>query len=508
MTPCPTTTHRTSSTGRRTSRTLRREIALLPLFVWLASSALIAQTTQPPFSNGPLLDLPSMFSIDESTTHGTSGERGAENWHKKVGASDSGPTPLAYPGAPDFSVKALFRSCRGTAISKGPLPDVDAQSLGLDILPIDRKGKLAPSPMSWSGLVLSVKRGTKGKGRLADELKRPGGNSADFFHHIYRGSTCIPPEFVGVTLKGQDSTEIRLPSGAEIDALDVYASLYARDAAPLLGLPGKPTLWFSFGGTSSNLALVPKAWWGATKPSGAAVFKSTWDGSRWSCPVVAFAPSELGLCDEEDVDAFAYDRTRGVVFFSTTLRAATSKCPARDALMWIKPGLDFAAAAAVEYADGSKVSVEIGIIDPRIDDLDAICGLDPVCQNRGTIPGIPIELALGQAMLVPPFSLPRLQAQAWRCGCAKRYDLSMYGGIPGGFAIWFIAPARTFNPIIPMEALIVPQRSKFLGNPVGPRQLVFPPNFGPWDIALTWISFAPRPPYRLHMSIPLRLRGR
>ena len=485
------------------------QLSLLAVASGLLAASLTAQSTSPPFSNGPLLDLPAMFSIDEGTTHGPSGERGAESWHKKAGFSDAGPAPLSYPGAPDFSVKALFRSCRGTAISKGPLPEVDAQSLGLDILPIDRKGVLAPSPMSWSGLVFSVRRGTKGKspGRLADELKRPGGSSADFFHYIYRGSTCIPPEFVGVTLKGNDSTEIKLPTGAEIDALDVYASLYARDAAPILGLPAKPTLWFSLAGDSKNLALVPKAWWGLRAPSGACVFKSTWDGTRWSCPSVAFGPSDLGLCAEEDVDAFAYDRKRGVVFFSTTPRAASAKCPARDPLMWIRPGLDFAAAAAVGYADGSKVSTEIGLIDPRIDDLDAICGLDPVCQNRGTTPGIPIERMMGQAMLVPPIPLPRLQAQAWRCGCAKRYDLAMHGGVPGGFAIWFIAPPRGFNPLIPMEALVVPQRSRFLGNPVGLRQLVIPPNFGPWDLALTWISFAPRPPYQLHMSIPLRLRG-
>ena len=148
--------------------------------------AALAGAQPPPFSDGAMVGMPATFSVHAGTTLGTSDDRAAQPFLKPRGfvPPGSSPPPLGTPSV-DFSVAALFRSCTPAsgAIVTGPLPEIDAMSLGLDILHVTPAGELVVPTNHWDGMVFSVRDGTVGepRSRIRDELSRPGGNRADFF---------------------------------------------------------------------------------------------------------------------------------------------------------------------------------------------------------------------------------------------------------------------------------------------------------------------------------------
>ena len=493
--------------------------------ICLASTLALYLTTElpsqnPPNSDGPFVGMPTMFSIDRQTNLGTAADRGATGYFKDVGFSTGAPKVLTGASIPDFSAKALFRDCKGAASKKASLPDIDAQSLGLDFIPATPKGIIKTPPGSWSALMFSVRKGTKGvkNSRIADELKRPGGNNADFFTYVYRDASCLPPDFKDKTHKANDANEIRLPAGAEVDAMDVFAALYGIGLGGMLfGLPLKPDFYFSVKGDKSNLDLVPKLWWGTKPKSGATIFKMSWDGSKWSCPAAFLAPSDLGLKNCEDVDAFAFSAIDGKVVFSTTPQPRIGPCPQRNPILFVQLGLDIAIARILRYGEKDGfISDSIGILPPgqnQTDDVDAACGTDPHCGPRQR--GVAYEHVLGHpwlpALIVLPF--PELPQQAWKTYQRPNqfftYKLHMLEAPPGGIGVWMLSlPKNWPTQLIPIEALPVPRRSPFLGNPIGPRQLRLPLNFRNLDVVLTWIGFSINPLSNLHVSTPIRLLGR
>jgi hypothetical protein len=467
----------------------------------------------PVHSHGPFGGTPAVFSVDLQTDLGSATDRGAEGWTKRLGFH-ADPPPVAFgPGRPDFRANTLLRLCAGGGIAPGsPLPDLDATSLGVDVIPVQSGGVVVTPPESWTGMVFSVRAGTQGApgSLLRAELDRADGNSADVFGFVFAPSDCLPPDQVNVTHKVADATEIPLPLGGEMDAIDVYAALYDLRVAAFIGLPLNPDLYFSV--TAATVDRVPAAWWkNPLDRSGAAIFMASWTGTQWTCPTEVLSPAELGLQPCHDVDAFAYEAAAGKIVLS--LAPVVSPCPGGyDPLLFVELGkAEVDGPFALTYAGGPLISTAVGL-DGQTDDLDAICILDPQCGHRQR--GLRIESAVGSLWNQPatwlhPFFGQRIEAQAWRLERAPSlwaYELYIVGGTPGALAVWLWAPTTTGfpNPLLQIPGVLqVPFGSPFLGSPT-PR-LMLPVPLGV-DVLLYGATVTPAP-FVLRLTYPVRIRG-
>lgn len=477
------------------------------------SSALLAPllgAQLPVHSEGPFAGAPAMFSVDLQTDLGTPSDRGAESYYKALGFSIAAPGTLSGPGRPDFRADTILRGCLGDAIpGSAPLPDIDAMSLGVDVVPVLSGGVVVIAPQSWSGFVFSVRSGTLGApaSLLRAELDRPDGNAADLFGYVFTPADCLPPEMVGRTHKVADATEIALPIGAEIDAVDIYAAMYGTGTAAFLGLPSSVDAYFSV--TAATVDRVPASWWiNPSVRSGASLFMTSWNGAQWSCPFEAFSFAALGLQACHDVDALAFEASSGKVVFS--LVPSAGACPGFDPLLFAEIGAEAVGPWPLIYAGGGKVSTAIGL-EGGTDDVDAICILDPQCGQR--LRGLPIEKVVGDpwnhpASWLHPFFGQRLDAQVWRTARAGgfAYELYVVGGTPGALAVWLWAPTTVGlpNPLSQLPAVLnVPFGSPFLGSPTHRLSLPVPPGV---DVLLYGATVTPAP-FELRLTYPVRING-
>jgi len=461
----------------------------LPLVATALSPTLLAQT---PWSDGSLVGLPTMYSVTQSTKL-TDLNRGAEGYSKPAGFSSATPKPMIVVGGPDFSATALFGRCSQLR----QYPEIDAFSLGLDILPTTPDGKIKVGANRWVGIIYSVASGATGQkgSRIGAENDPKNGNynGADMFNYVYKGSSCLPADMIGTTFRAWDAAEAGLPNVAqtELDALDAYASLYELGMAAELGMSPNPTFYFSVSGSKDSLARVPDGWWiNPKQKSGAAIFSTQWDSKKraWRCPKEIWPPKRLGLKPCEDIDALAIDGP--YVMFST--RRATETCPVkRNQLLFTDLSVDAAAAVTVTYDNDEPVTNGLGLGD--VDDIDALCGLDPTCNLQGN--RLQIERMFGYSNgTTPRLPFPKLEVQAYRRrtpGRTEFYAINMVGGAPGQFAVLLASPPGGFGRglFVPIGATVVPQRSPFDGNPIAPMLMPVPPGITKGSIELTFLSF-------------------
>lgn len=439
----------------------------------VAVATLSGQAPPPP--DGPLVGLQLAFSIDPATAVGTAGTREAQPYWKRNGSRSSLPTPTSTV-LTNFSPALVF----GPYMAP-PYPDIDAMSMGLDFIPANSFGQVEVDFGHWNFMVFSVRRGTAGEigSAINAEVGTTGGNEADFFHYVFRGASCIPPEFIDRTFKLADSSEVRLPAPAEVDGADLMMTLYPLEnvLTPSLGLPTCPTacpvVYYSF--SAATLSRVPPAWWGGTPISGATIFSSTWTGLGWTMPAVAYTPFMLGLLDCEDVDGLAIDLydPRGIqILFSTT----SAGCMPRDQILFLQCPCDFALPVPLQYATGEPVSSRIGIDrSRRDDDVDAICIGDPICSGSHFWEPVKFERTIGYPWSGSfTFGFPRrLAVQALReplpVGSGFSYTLFVTGGHPGGPGAWLIWDPVGYPFAAPLQLFFaVPTVSPFPGNPVQP----------------------------------------
>lgn len=473
----------------------------------------LALAQSPVHSHGSFSGAPAVFSVDLQTELGTAEDRGAEGWTKRLGFHTD-PPPVAFgPDRPDFRANTLLRLCVGGGIAPtAALPDIDASSLGLDVIPVTAGGIVVTPAGSWAGMVFSVRAGTLGlpASLLRAELERPDGNNADEFGFVFAPSDCLPPDQVNVTHKVADATEIPLPLGAELDAIDVYAALYDLGVAPFVGMPPLPDYYFSV--TAATVDRVPDAWWiDPLAKSGAAIFKASWTGTQWTCPAEVLSPGDLGLQPCHDVDALAYDPSTGKVVFS--LAPTTAGCPGGfDPFLFVQFGAEVVGPFPLAYPGGARISSSVGM-DLVTDDADAICILDPQCGHRQR--GLRIESVVGTPWphaitWLHPFFGQRLEAQAWRVERSPNryaYELYLIGGRPGALAVWLWTPTTSTtlpNPLLQIPGVLqVPSGSPFLGSPT--QRLLLPVPNGV-DVLLYGATVTPAP-FDLRLTYPVRITG-
>lgn len=486
---------------------------LLPALV--SAAFLDPVAAQTPAADGPLPGLQLAFSIDPATAVGIAGVREAQPYWKRTGSRTAVPPPTSATTV-DFAPAVMFGPYMGA-----PYPDIDAMSLGLDPIPANFSGEVSVDFGHWNFMAFSVRRGTLGSdgSAIRAEVGTPGGNEADVFHYVFRGASCIHPDFIDRTFKLADSTEIALPTPAEVDAADLTMNLYPLDGVltPSLGLPACPlecpTVFYSFAGSPANLARIPASWWGSNVPSGAAIFSSTWTGASWTPPAVAHTPAALGLLDCEDVDGLAidlFDTRYGAgpeILFSTTSQG----CVLRDQILFLRCGCDFGTPVAFRYSNGDLVSRRIGVDGDRPDDdVDAICIGDPICSGRHFWEKVSFERTIGYPWSgSSTFGLPRglglsTLREPLSVGAGYAYKLFTVGGHPGGPGAWLLwSPVGyPFSP--PLQAFFaVPTISPFPGNPVQPV-LTFPAAMAGVDVVIQAATLNLSPPL-VHVSHAQRI---
>ncbi len=173
--------------------------------ILLSTGALLAQA-----SGGAVFALPHGFSIDPATVLPSVGP-GA------IAFSDTGidgtmPPQALPPGMPAFA-----------AFLGGAPVDVDAVSIGWDWIVGTPTGEAVVPPGQWAAITFTVTRPTVG---LPGSLIRaaslePDGAAADVFAYVLPGSA-LPPMFVGVPFRAQDSTETSVYSPGSPGNLDAH----------------------------------------------------------------------------------------------------------------------------------------------------------------------------------------------------------------------------------------------------------------------------------------------
>jgi hypothetical protein len=107
--------------------------------------------------------------------------------------------------------------------------------------------------------------------------------------------------------------------------------------------------------------------------------RTTWSGTSWSTPVPFLPHGALGLPAAEEVDAFAYDRGRNMVLFSTERAAVEQQLK----ILCLGPN-PAAAAADYEEPGGGKVSVKAGVGTGG--NITGVCTIDPVSRPNVIYP--------------------------------------------------------------------------------------------------------------------------
>jgi hypothetical protein len=253
-------------------------------------------------------------------------------------------------------------------------------------------------------------------------------------------------------------------------------------------LPANPTVYFSL--SAATAAKVPATWWGSAGPSGATILQMTWDprGRRWSCPRPFMIYKDLGLNRDEEVDALALDIGERRMLFST-------KTATRNPILFLYFGA-LAAAAAVPYstADGTAVSDEIGLITPQ-DDVDAICALDPVIRASNFANPLFYTVGTPRARTLPgPLRINASAIRDYSGPTGPMFKTYLTGwpatGIGPGFAMLFISPPDSFDPLLFVGMQARNPASTFCGDP---REFVLkiPPaiSMDSIPVNLRWFAF-------------------
>lgn len=456
-------------------------------------------------SEGPLAGVAHAMSV-ASGTSGPSGSLAVDEVYLKswgfVPAAPSTWTPLPGPPRPDFRASSILAGA-------SPRPDLDACSIGLDWIISSGNGEVyAPAP-AWAALTFSVTRATVGEpptagrtwGRLWDETRTavPDGAAADLFSYVLPGSA-LPAEWVDVTQRAQDSTELNAfapNTPGNIDAHDVFMPLYQLDGPVLALLPAEPRFYFSV--TPATVALVPVAWWKGTTPSAATILACQWSATTqtWSVPQPFLTYAQLSLAGGDDLDALAVDEARRFLLFSTT-----SALP--DPVMFANWSSAVPAVSIYRMAvTGEPITRRIGLGSSG--DVDAICSIDPG----------PFQFAFGRPFApIPgvPHS-PFVDASAFRANSQQGPYLHacltgwpQRSGIGPGFAVLFVHPPGQLNPILQLVSFPRTLTSPWGGDPRQTNQLLrLPPVPLGFDVDLLW-GVANQALNDLDTTLPVRIR--
>ena len=405
-----------------------RLVLLLPALGGM--SPLHAQGFPPLASRGVLAGAPAALFVDGADPAGN--PDGTTLVHRS-GFSQVAPST--------FGAGALAPDLRAILSAAGAPPtlDLDDFSTGRDELLIDANGVLDVPPSQWSVWSFSLRDGAVGApGSLIERQALAGGIGAAVFSYVLPGSG-LPPELVGRTERSHSQQDLGLssPGGIEVDGLDLPLVLGIDQTLGLVGgapavepgfgpLVGTPAIYFTVSHATRDF--VPGSWWGSTSRSGATILcvQPSSLGAGWGSPQVFLSYADLGLGQDEDIDALAIDTLNEKVMFSVVGNL-------RDQFLFVDFSTDGGPPVPVTTPSGARISDEIG--KAQNDDIDAVCALDPNLEsaNLPAAGGDDFGSSCGEPR-TGLLGTPELSGSAFR-----RYD-----GATTRFEAWMVGwPAAT-----------------------------------------------------------------
>jgi hypothetical protein len=388
------------------------------------------------------------------------------------GFSQAAPGTFA-PGSMTPDLRAIL-----TAFGAPATVDLDDFSTGRDELLIDGNGVLDVDPELWSVWSFSLREGAVGApGSLIAQQAAEGDLGATVFSYILPGSG-LPPQLVGRTQRSHSRGDLGLGASGvvEVDGLDLPLMLGVDQGLALLnGMPavepgfgplvGSPAIYFTVSHATRDF--VPGAWWGSTSRSGATILcvKPSPFGGGWGAPQVFLSYTELGLGQDEDIDALAVDAANERVLFSVTGNL-------RDQFLFLDFSTDGASnPVPVTTPSGTRVSDEIG--KAQNDDVDAVCTLDPDLEGVNLPP--PGGDDFGNSCGAPRNGLlgvPELSGSAFRRyeSSATRFESWMVGWPPAtgpapSLAFAFLTSEDNLDPVLINGLLLRDPLDPIPGNP-------------------------------------------
>ncbi len=379
--------------------------------------------------------------------------------------------PLAFPlnaSAPDLQ--------QILALHGAPNLDIDDTSTGRDDIMVDPNGVIMPPPNGWGVFSFSFRDGAVGQPGSRLALEPAADRGAAVFSWILPGSV-LPAPLLGVVERSHSRFELGLPAAgpADVDQLDVPLVL-GRDQQGLLGtepgfgalLPLRPAIYFTV--ANSSLLQVPSAWWATPGVpilrSGATIFRTLQSptSGQWSQPRVWKHFFDLGLSQNEDIDALALDDNTELIVFSLVGNA-------RDQLLFVDPNTDIATPQPVTKPDTTPVSQAVG--SGGGDDIDAVCTLDPAVRGGLYFPD---DFGTSCGTPRPPFQ-PALYPVAANASAFRRFqngisqcDTWVLGWPPvtgrgPGWAVLLITIGDTTSPAITASIQLRNPGSSVPGDP-------------------------------------------
>ena len=407
----------------------------------IALSGSLAAQCDP--SDGPLMGAPVFVSMRASTT--VLGGDGASGFVKQDGFSQTAPSQPTV--GPNFDLKALFTQCG----AQGDI-EVDATSLGLDLILANSVGEIDVPPNAWGALSFSVSTNTIGApGTKLSQDSVQGPIGSHIFSYVLP-STILPPETIGITQRGNTGQELGLggASNEDVDALDVMIPSFTAGPRLQSMMPTIPHLYFSV--SKDSLANVPAAWFSGTPKSGATILLTVWSPrTGWSCPGLFKPYFSLGMFVDDDLDALAVDRLQRTVIYSAT---AASSPPSQ--FMFVDCSTDFGSAFVLrDNTTGEDIEDAVGL-GSQEDDVDAVCALDPSLfrTGGGPVPFNPQFFSYGTyqpTVFLPP--TPGLSSSVYRATNSASDTLVTYvNGLPpngaaDGFAFLSLIIGGTTIPV-------------------------------------------------------------
>ncbi|MEZ6037955.1 MAG: hypothetical protein R3F29_10770 [Planctomycetota bacterium] len=388
----------------------------------------------------------------------------------RPGFSQTAPVTMpAVPNAPDL--RAIL-----TLHGAPPGLDIDDFSSGRDDLLLDHDGVLEVPNDLWSVWSFSMAPTAAGQPGSRIALEASTGNvGSALFTWILPGSN-LPAELIGVTERSHSYRDLGLNTpNPNVDGIDLPLLLGVDMGLATVGpnlaiepgwgalLPTTKRIFFTVSHATRNL--VPASWWGSTLPSGATILSVRTSSltAGWAQPSVFRSYSQLGLGQNEDIDALAVDLARQKVLFSCVGNA-------RDQLLYYDMITDGGAPHTVVKTDGTPVSDAVGKL--QTDDIDAVCTLDPHLGDLGDLPvgghafgstcGAPRSGLLG---------LPRMSGSAYRRYEAGsiRFQTFLSGwpatGPTPSLAFCFMTTGNNLDPVLISGVHVRDTSEAIVGDP-------------------------------------------
>jgi hypothetical protein len=311
--------------------------------------------------------------------------------HKPPGDQVALPPSFAAPAGlslyPDYRIETLFGAAHAPSI------EIDAVSSGNDLIPVefldsDYVVQPAQAPLSFVVMQVSLKHGPLpgATGVVGARLQSsPGGVGGDVFSYWFRGNTGVEPEAIDKAYLVAGAEHMGIP-GSDLSGLDTSMALIVESNAA--GSPFFPhTDAFYFSLTPDAAAYVRQNWSAlssafaqnvdASDIQAATVFHARWMYwlSSWDRIEVTFTPDDLGLSNEDDIDAVAYSKyTPHMLVYSLPYDPAH---PQRSQVQVGFRGFGGGPGHShdLKANDGLTIEQKLGI--PNGGDIDAVCGVDP-----------------------------------------------------------------------------------------------------------------------------------